>query len=335
MRDNARVLWTHRTDPEVYAKVTRQVDQLVDPGGHREALDLLESTWPGLPRTELHTSLIDILILKAYFQVQIDRPDDALVTLEAMSRCGVSSYLASPAYDPIRALPGYAEFAQKNDALLTRERNEARVESDVYLPRDLRRGEAAPLMLVLHGDPGNLAKIRDGWPTDAIVSRGIIVAYLQSSQLRSTSRYVWMVDPAIARSDVQAAFRDLRQRHPVDTSRVILAGFSAGAAAALDAVFGEIVPAAGFVCLSAGDIPEHFTRERVEAAKRRGMRGVFFEGEENWPDDDEAAMLQTMREVGLPIELVLNRGCGHDVPHDFAEKMERALDFVLEGSPEP
>jgi hypothetical protein len=44
-------------------------------------------------------------------------------------------------------------------------------------------------------------------------------------------------------------------------------------------------------------------------------------------------MLQTMQEVGLPIELVINKGIGHSAPHDFPEKMERALDFVLGGSP--
>jgi len=327
--DNTPILWIRPADPEVYAKVTRQVDRLFDPGGHREALDLLESTWPGLPETELHTSLIDILTLKAYFQAQINRPADALATLEAMSRCGVSNSISSPAYDPIRGLSGYAELAQKNEALLTRERTEAKVESDVYLPGDLRRDKAAPLMLVLHGDPGNLAKIRDAWPTGAIVSRGIIVAYVQSSQLRSTSRYVWMADPAVARADVQAAFRDLCQRYPVDTSRVILAGFSAGATTALDLVFGQIVPAAGFIGLCTGDKPEHFMRECVEAAKARGVRGVFFEGEENWPDEEEEEMLQTMREVGLPIELVIHQGVGHDVPLDFPEEMERALDFIL------
>lgn len=333
MPDNTPVLWTQPADPEVCAKATRQVDRLFDPGGHIEALDLLESTWPGLPETELHTSLIDILTLKAYFQAQTNRPGDSLATLEAMSRCGVSSFLSSPAYDPIRDLPGYAELARKNEALLTRERSEARVESDAYLPRDLRRDEAAPLMLVLHGDPGNLAKTRDQWPTDSIVSRGVIVTYLQSSQLRSTSRYVWRVDPAIARSDVQAAFRDICRRHPVDASRVILAGFSAGAATALDLVFGQMVPAVGFIGLCAGDIPEHFTRERVEVAKERGVRGVFFEGEEVWPDDEEEKMLQTMQEVGLPIELVINKGIGHSAPPDFPEKMDRALDFILGESP--
>jgi predicted esterase len=309
--------------------VTRQVGRLFSSKCYGQALDLLESTWPGLPHTKLHTSLIDTLILKAYFQAQINRPADALATLEAMSRCGVSNSMSSPAYDPIRGLSGYAELAQKNEALLTRERNEAKVESDVYLPGDLRRDKVAPLMLVLHGDPGNLAKIRDAWPTGAIVSRGIIVACVQSSQLRSTSRYVWMADPAVARADVQAAFRDLCQRYPVDTSRVILAGFSAGATTALDLVFGQMVPAIGFIGLCTGDIPEHFTRERVLVAKARGVRGVFFEGEENWPDEEEEEMLQTMREVGLPIELVIHQGVGHDVPLDFPEEMERALDFIL------
>ena len=111
---------------------------------------------------------------------------------------------------------------------------------------------------------------------------------------------------------------------------MILGGFSSGATTALDLVFGQVVPAAGFIALCTGDKPEHFTREDIDAAQARGVRGVFLEGEENWPDDDQQEMLQTMQEAGLPVELVINEGIGHGAPQDFPQKLDRALSFIFD-----
>jgi len=273
------------------------------------------------------------LIVRAVLQVWLRRPHEAIETLEAMARCNVSVPLAFRAFDSLRALPGYADLERRNDALLARERAAASVETDVQSPADLRSDEAAPLMLMLHGDPRNLARSRGMWPPDPIVAQGVIVAYLQSSQLSSASRYVWSADLAVARSDVQEAFRAVAQRYPVDETRVILAGFSAGATVALDLIFGHEFPTVGFVCLSPGERPESFTRENVAAAAARGVRGVFLEGSDGWPDEEEQEMVQTMRDAGLPIELMLHEGAGHVAPPDFAERLGRAVGFVLEAPP--
>ncbi len=324
--------WTQVPDLNLYDGILREIDRFFATDDYSAALELLETTWPGLPDAAPDVRLVEILVFKAYCLARLKRPAEALGVFRSMLRCGLSCSLSSPAYDEVRALSEYAAFARENAALLDRDQRRAKVEMDVEAPVNLPRGATAPAFLILHGEPGNLVRTHDVWPTDAIVGRGVIAAYVQSSQVRSAGRYMWSPDPARARADVQEAVRGLCRRYPIDTSRLILGGFSAGATAALDALLGEKVPGCGFICLCAGDRPESLTPGSLRSARERGVRGVFFEGERNWPDEEEQAMLEAMNAAELPVELVLNPGCAHEAPADFALRIEQALDFVL-GAP--
>jgi predicted esterase len=319
-------------DVPAYYRTLREIDPLFAAENYQAMLDLLERAWPGLPDAAPDVRLIEILLFKAFCHAQLGRPADALAVFRAMLRCGLPSRPVSPAYAAVRELPEYAAFARENEALLDRARREAKVEFDVHVPAGLPRGARAPLFVVLHGEPGNRVRIRDEWPPEAVTARGVIAAYVQSSQFQSAGRYLWSwdgADPARARADVRAAFETLCRDYPADPDRVVLGGFSGGATTALDVLFGEIVPAVGFVCLCAGDRPEAFTTENLARAKEHGVRGIFFEGEKNWPDEDEQALLDAMRSAGLATEFVLNPGCAHEAPPDFAAKLGRALEFVL------
>ncbi len=324
--------WTQALDVHAYYRTLREIDPLFAAEDYHAMLDLLERAWPGLPNAAPDVRLIEILLFKAFCHAQLGRPADALTVFHAMLRCGLPSRPVSPAYAAVRELPEFAGFARENEALLERARHEAKVELDVHVPAGLARGVKAPALVILHGEPGNRVRIRDEWTPEAVTARGVIAAYVQSSQLRSAGRYLWSwdgADAARARADVRAAFETLCREHPVDPGRMVLGGFSGGATTALDVLFGEIVPAVGFICLCAGDRPESFTTENLVRAKDRGVRGVFFEGEKNWPDADERALLDAMQSAGLETKFVLNPGCAHEAPPDFPKKLEQALDFVL------
>jgi dienelactone hydrolase len=328
-------VWSQTPDLRVYARCLHEIDRLLSAEEHQGALDLLEATWPGLPDVAPDVRLIEILLFKAYLRAQLGRPGEALGVFQSLVRCGLASSLASPAYAAVRDLPEYAEFARANDRALERAQRDAKVELDVHVPDGLPGGAKAAAFLILHGEPGNLVRARDEWPPQAVTARGVIAAYVQSSQLRSAGRYLWGwggADPARAQDDIRAAFDRLCCEAPVDAGRIVLGGFSGGATAALDAVFRETVPAAGFVCLCAGDRVDGLTSQSLARAKARGVRGVLLEGEENWPDEEEQASLDAMRAAGLAVELVLNPGVGHGVPEDFPAKIGRALDFVLLGA---
>ena len=181
-------VWNQTPDLTVYARCLHEMDRLLSAEEPQAALDLLEATWPGLPDVAPDVRLIEILLFKAYLHAQLGRPREALDVFQSLLRCGLASSLASTAYAAVRDLPEYAEFARANDRALDRAQRDARVELDVHVPDGLFGGAKAPAFLILHGEPGNLVRTRDEWPPRAITARGVIAAYVQSSQLRSAGR---------------------------------------------------------------------------------------------------------------------------------------------------
>ena len=330
MSDNASTQWSNPVGVPAAKRVMQQVDRLFADNQLDKALDLLQSAWPGLPSDRVHNSRIEAVLIRAVLQARLGQFEAALATVRALLHCNVSLNLNSLTFESLRTLDGYAELAKQNSELLTRERAEAHVRWEASKPDDPVPNRPAPLMLVLHGDPGNLHKIRTMWPHDPATDRGALVAYVQSSQLLSTTRYMWSADPAIAWSDLQAAYEEICSRYAVDESRVILAGFSSGATMALDLAFGQGLPAAGFIGLCPGEVPAHFDHEQIIAARDRGMRGVFLDSEDNWPDDDQRELMDSLRGAGFPIEVILHAGAPHDAPPNFADRLRDALGSVLQ-----
>jgi len=323
------IRWNEPADPARADAVIREVDRLFSAGLLNEALDLLSATWPGLPKTTLHDSHVDGLLIRAIAQVRTGQTTACLATLQALSQCNVSVHLASPTFDPLWTLEGYPEFAERNDALLQRERGEAHVRWEAIEPPGLSSSRPAALMLVFHGDPGNLTRMKTMWPAAPGIEHGAVVAYVQSSQLRSTGRYVWSLDGQKAWSDIRTAYEQLRDRYAAGGSPVILAGFSAGATTALDLVFGQGLPAAGFIGLCPGETPVHFAREQIVAARDRGVRGVFLDSADDWPDEDQRALMDALQAVAFPVNIVLHTGDSHAAPPDFADRLRRAVRHVL------
>ena len=322
--------WGDPVDPQTFRAVGDAVDSLYSHDQFQEAYDLMEKTWPGLPDGELHPSRQDCVLFKAYLLARLGRAEQVLETVQSMLHAGYTLRLTWPGFDLVRELPGYAELEKEMAVQLEEEKSQAVREINVILPESYDSASEHPLCLLLHGDGEDSAKLRMHWPTGPLLERGYIVAFVQSSQLVFTNRYAWLPDPEVAWKDIQETVGELTSSYPIDGSRTLVCGFSGGAITAVDLVFGEAIPAAGFISLCPEYKPAHFTPETVKAATERGVRGTFLEGSLVWPLDDEQEMMDCMQSAGFPIQLILNEDMGHVSPPDFDGKLERALRFVLD-----
>jgi len=321
--------WGEPVDPKTYTEVGNEVDWRYGRKEFQEAYDLMEETWPGLPEDEMHPSMQDCLQFKAFLLAHLGRSEETLEVIRAALRSGYSWGLSWGVFDSIRDLEGYPDVEKENQELIHAERDAARREVTVMLPEDHRVGNRSPLCILLHGDGDCSGKLMEHWTTEPLLKRGFIVAFVQSSQLVFTNRFAWLPDPKIAWDDIRTSYMELCEQYTIDEERVLLCGFSGGAITTVDLVFGEAIPAAGFICLCPEFKPERFTPEAVKAAAERGVRGAFLEGSLVWPLDDEQDMMDVMQEAGFPIQLILNEDLGHAFPSDFEGKFEQALRFVL------
>ena len=329
MTDRPTARWDEPVDPRTFAEADAEVDRLYTNGQYQQAYELLERTWPGLPDGALHPTMHDCVRFKASLAARCGHAELAFTILQAILRSGFSSNLTWSVFDSLRSLDGFADFERENEALLARERAEATRKLEVCVPEGFDPEEARPLCLLLHGDGESADILKGQWSIEPLLARGFVVAFVQSSQLSFTNHYAWLPDPSVAWTDVRAAFQELRSTYRIVEDQVLLAGFSGGAITAVDLVFGEAIPAVGFICLCPEFMPEHFTSEAVASARDRGVRGVFLEGELVWPLDDERAMMEEMAAADFPIKLILNEDIGHSFPADFPARLDESLDHIL------
>jgi polyhydroxybutyrate depolymerase len=102
----------------------------------------------------------------------------------------------------------------------------------LHLPKGLRPGRPAPLLLMFHGRGGTAAAAEEGSPFSRLADRrGFVVAYPQGLQAPDGSGSFWSTRGASGVDDavfVRSLLVDLERQLCVDTSRLYAAGFSNG-----------------------------------------------------------------------------------------------------------
>jgi predicted esterase len=92
-----------------------------------------------------------------------------------------------------------------------------------------------------------------------------ILAFVQSTEKAEHRGFTRYREIGKGRDEIRRACRAIPEEYSVDTARVIVGGFSAGGAMAIDVVLSEVIPAAGFVGVCPAR-PKSFSNERVKAA---------------------------------------------------------------------
>jgi hypothetical protein len=272
-------------------------------GRHDEALAAAEEAWRRFPERR-HFSWW----LVAYTNLALGRPGEALAALEAAEaqnqlwRIGI---LGHGVFEPLRAEPRFT-------ALLGRA--EARIATRGFRPRLLVAepdplASDAPLLLGLHGATSIADDYHGHWLP--AVGLGCIVASVQSSQPATESAFCW--------DDRDQVRRDLAAVLPrvPPHGQVVLAGFSQGAAIALElALAGDVVPASGVI----GVAPSYPPDTRFPEAQRP-LQVVILRGSEDDWGRSVPGTADALRAAGHHVQVEEVPGLGHDYPADFPDRL--------------
>ena len=276
-------------------------------GRHEEALAAAEEAWRRFPERR-HFSWW----LVAYSNLALGRPAGALAALEAAEaqnhlwRIGI---LRHGVFEPLRAEPRFT-------ALLGRA--EARIAAQGFRPRLLvakpdPSATDAPLLLGLHGATSVADDYHRRWLP--AVGLGCIVASVQSSQPATESAFCWD-DRDQVRRDLAAVLPEVPAH-----GEVVLAGFSQGAAIALElALAGDVVPASAVI----GVAPSYPPDTRFPEA-RLALHVVILRGSEDDWGRSVPGTVEALRAAGHRVRVEEVPGLGHDYPDDFADRLPALL----------
>ncbi len=310
-----------------YFEMELEADRLYMQKDFQAALKILDDAIRLFPRQFLYAAVYQYLI-----QAQLGQEQIAIDLLKALHQKGFAS---PPAW--IEKFPDLAKHSDfpavkaENDRLIKGALTSGQMLFQVNLPDGYSPERKYPLFLVLHGD-GFSCDIEYQswfWKPDVMLARGMIVVYVQSSQVYYPGCFGWIKDYEIAKKDLRACFDQVVEQFSVDPQQVYMGGFSGGAITSTEVALSDALPIKGWIALCPEIKPPSFTRENLERAKGRGLKVVFLEGEQKAWQVDEQAMIDLFTEVGFPHQLVINAGIGHAFPEDLDLKLKNALDFIM------
>lgn len=311
--------------PQRFVDLREQVFALYRQGRFGEALEVVTRAMRDLPSREA-----TFTFWQACFLCRLDQPDQALAVLEQASARGVwwgpHRLTGDSDLAPLRGRPAFDALVETSHARQELARVEARPKLEVVEGADT---DLAPLLMAFHMRGSNLETTLPYWRT--ATRAGITVAVPQSSQLFGPNEYEW-TDTELAEQEALQSFRRVQAGYYIDTSQVVLAGASQGAALATKlALQGSPIPARGFISVVGSERAETLAL-LLPGAAQRGVRGVLMTGEHDPARPSIEEVYRTLKEAGIEVRLEVIAGLGHDYPNDFELRLQAALAFVLTGA---
>jgi len=279
----------------------------------------------------------------ACLQARLGNHDEAIQTLQTATRRGVwwsTGTLQDSDLDSIRDRPEFRTIEDDCRHLQQQAPKIAKPELMVRVPIGYSVGRDWPTLVLFHARGVERPEISaEDWLP--VLSAGTILAAPWSSQMYDLDSRCWD-DWELAERDVKWMFEELGAKYRLNFDRLLLGGFSQGAALSIYSALKKLVPCRGFVAVAPSDWvrpEEKRATERkelsepfasfVKASDCRGLRGAIIIGDKDpfFPKIEQLYAL--MVERGLDGELVVEPGLGHQYPDGFEGKLNRAVDFVL------
>ena len=305
------------SDTQEFFKKSEALFQFYQEGKYTDALAVAEKLAVEYPERDGNTSYWRICLYAVTGQKGL-----ALQAFEEALKRGVwwaEERLRSDS--DLDSLQGDPEF-EHLVALSNEKYKQATAEPELFVYQPEGTGPF-PLLVVLHARNSSAERDIPFWKS--AVKHGWILAMPQSSQPSSPVSFVWD-DREKAMNEVSDHFNSLIEKYPVDINRIVIAGFSQGAARAIELVMSKQIKAKGFIAVVPGtvDIDEiHRWADSTQA------RCVLISGGR----DPRYQMFQQVKEIfaqkNLPLMFENYPDMGHDFPNDFESVLQKGLNFIL------
>lgn len=295
-----------------------------------EVLNILHHANELLPKDEYEANLFNLMIDESRIYTCTNNSEGCINLINKALKKGFAFPLHWSNFDLLRTHPEYESLNNLNKKLLQQAKENSKFKYEVHLPKSYNTTKKHPLFFCLHGDGFNcnIKKNNWFWKPNALLEKGYIVVYPQSSQMYFHNSFGWLSDPALSRKELKACYEQLLLDYSIDETCVLIGGFSGGATTSINIAYENTIPIKGVIALCPGDYLDKVGLEDTKKLAERKTKIVILEGEQ---DTDPATehILKLFKEVGLAHQYHINKGLGHWYPEDLDEKTLKALEFIV------
>lgn len=286
----------------------------------------------GLKKYEEASIRYNLIFWKLSFNyASLGQYDKCLEILRKGQGEGLFYYLRSserefpPYLKELKKLEGYDSFKLKNEELKEAANKTNTTEFMVQLPRYYNQDKNYPLLFIMHGGIGSIPNLQYSYLSEKLQTE-YIVAYTQGGIYFGSNSRVY--DRENWKKNLENIYLQITSNYAVDTTKIILAGPSAGGYRSLALGLNNIIPAKGLL-LSFAVNPRVWDSTLYINAAERGLKVALLCGENDWAIQQQKKLGYWFDKYGIENRFVVFPEEGHGFPENWTYYLDTSLEFLL------
>jgi predicted esterase len=199
---------------------------------------------------------------------------------------------------------------------------------EVILPTGFSPKKSYPVLFVFHGNNRNIEKSKISWNAP-IMNREFITVFLQSYIPSSPTNFKWIPKDEKIKKEFTEIYNEILKTYPIDDSKIIFAGMSAGGKKALDFTLNNYFPVSGLV-LNCPVVPENVTDEMITQFVEKNKKLAIITGENDFALKGQKNLVSSIEKQAGQTKIIVTEGLGHSFAENFTEILDEYLSWVIE-----
>jgi len=211
----------------------------------------------------------------------------------------------------------------RNNQLVKEANINSKAEYYIQKPENFKEGERYPLIMIFPGGMGCIQDMQNFW-SSATLNKEFIVAFVQGKDFKCNYNRSYGEN---AITDMKNIYEKITEDYLIDTTKVILAGPSAGGMFAIDLAINKHINARGLI-LAFPVKPDNFNAHNILDAGLNGLRVSMICGENDWAIMSQKEMSVIFDKLGVKNRLLIFPELGHDFPKDFSNQIDNSINYI-------
>jgi dienelactone hydrolase len=292
----------------------------------------IELALDGLEKHNKTSYRYNLIFWKLSFHyASLEQYDKCFEILKTGQKEGLFYYLGTaerefpPYLKELQKFEEYESFRIKNEELKEAANKTKTTEFMVQLPKNYDQNKNYPLMLIMHGGIGNIPDLQYSYLSEKLQAE-FIVAYTHGGIFYGS--YSRVYDRENWQSDIKNIYLQIKSNYSVDTSKVILAGPSAGGYRSLALGLNNEISAKGLL-LSFAVNPSIWDSTLYIKSAERGLKVALLCGENDWAIQQQKKLGYWLDKYGIKNRFVVFPETGHGFPENWTYHLDTSLEFIL------
>lgn len=306
-----------------YNKFMIKVNQYENDNNYKSAKDLIIYN-----KKFYHENSFELLKELIYINEKLSRYDENLGLFIKGNQLGYFFLLhpALPKYKPYLQMDGFKELARSDAELRAKAIEQSTTLYELEIPKKYKSNNDYPVIFIFHGGGSNLQKVMNHWYSKGL-NKNFIKVFLQSYRYYDSDTFGWKSGDERADRDFIRIYNELINDYQIDTTRIYMAGISAGATYAIDMAVRKVIPVSGIIAFCPG-VPSDFSIECMQNDNFKNMKVYIVSGENDYYLEKQKKMTEIFDLVGFEYKHLVIDDMGHQYPKNENFYIDQGIKYV-------